>query len=352
MTKNKLPLVSIVIPLYGSLPYYKKCLDSVLKTRYPFIEVLLIDDLSVDGAPELINKQYKDKRLKLVRLKKKGYVSGARTEGAKLARGKYVAFLDHDVEVDKNWIAEHIKILETDDNIGATQGKILDFRKRKYLQTVAILLIKQLGWVIGYGLGQKDTGKFDNKKYSLAGATNVVYRKSVFKKIGYFDQMFRFNVDDLDLAMRTWIAGYKTLTVPKAIIYHWTVKDWKRRGQSVERLFWENEFVKIPIVLLKNYQTKYLCFYFPMALFFLLARGIYRFFKGNYYPIYAYFRMLGWLIINSSTVLKKRKHIQDKVRKIDDLSWFNKVAYSLNIFEVLDKVVFPLRRRIKINLEK
>ena len=93
MIKDK---VSIIVPVYKSEKYLKACLDSILAQSYSNIEVVIIDDGSPDGCPEICNAYLTtDKRCVVVH-KKNGGVSSARNEGLKKATGDYIVFVDSD----------------------------------------------------------------------------------------------------------------------------------------------------------------------------------------------------------------------------------------------------------------
>lgn len=89
-------LVSIIVPIYNSEKYLKKCLGSICKQTYKNYEVLLIDDGSTDSS-EIICKNYikEDKRFSYYK-KNQGGVSSARNMGILKSKGKYITFIDSD----------------------------------------------------------------------------------------------------------------------------------------------------------------------------------------------------------------------------------------------------------------
>lgn len=94
--------LSIIIPIYNQEKFIDDCLDSTTKTKKD-IEIVLIDDGSIDNSLNII-KEYskKDKRVKVYHQENKG-VSVARNEGIKKATGEYIAFVDSDDLLTEDW---------------------------------------------------------------------------------------------------------------------------------------------------------------------------------------------------------------------------------------------------------
>lgn len=90
-------LVSIVTPTYNSKKYIRDTIKSVIDQSYPFWEMLIIDDGSVDETPDIIKEfALKDSRIKWKILAKNEGIASARNEAIKIANGRFLTFLDHD----------------------------------------------------------------------------------------------------------------------------------------------------------------------------------------------------------------------------------------------------------------
>lgn len=98
----KRKLVSVIIPVYNSEKYIKKCLDSVLNQSFKDIEIIVIDDGSTDNSREIINR-YSDDRI-VKEFISNGGVSNARNLGIKKAKGKYIMFLDSDDYIENDTV--------------------------------------------------------------------------------------------------------------------------------------------------------------------------------------------------------------------------------------------------------
>lgn len=91
------PLVSVVIPNYNGESFVAKTLDSVLNQTYQHYEIIVVDDCSNDGSPEIIERySEKEPRIRLIRLAKNEGVANARNTGILQSKGQYIALLDND----------------------------------------------------------------------------------------------------------------------------------------------------------------------------------------------------------------------------------------------------------------
>jgi len=93
---EKIPLVSVIIPVYNVSSYLCECLDSVISQSYTYLDIILIDDGSTDGSDQICDLYQKnDKRIRVIHQENRG-LSGARNAGLDIVRGSVVAFLDSD----------------------------------------------------------------------------------------------------------------------------------------------------------------------------------------------------------------------------------------------------------------
>lgn len=99
-------LISVIIPVYNNEQYIKRCLDSVAKQTMDEIEVIIIDDGSNDRTAFICSQFINtNKKFSLIRQENTG-VSGARNRGIRLAKGKYIAFVDSDDVLAEDYLEE------------------------------------------------------------------------------------------------------------------------------------------------------------------------------------------------------------------------------------------------------
>lgn len=105
------PLISIIIPIYKTEPYLRRCLDSIVSQTYTNLEIILVDDGSPDNSFKIYNEYAaKDNRIRVIR-KKNGGLSEARNAGLDICKGDYVSFVDSDDWVDERYIEKLFALL-------------------------------------------------------------------------------------------------------------------------------------------------------------------------------------------------------------------------------------------------
>lgn len=135
-SKNKYNnLISVIVPIYNAEKYLAECLESISKQSYKNLEVLLIDDESLDGSAKIC-KEFcdKDTRFRYKKIKHSGQ-SVARNEGVSLSHGEWIAFVDNDDVLECNMyekllhaaIKHNTKISFCDINKYDNKGEILSF---------------------------------------------------------------------------------------------------------------------------------------------------------------------------------------------------------------------------------
>ena len=89
-------MISVIVPVYGTELFLNNCIESLIHQSYHELEIILVDDDSPDGCPEICDAYAeKDSRIKVIHQENKG-VSGARNTGIKNATGDYIMFVDSD----------------------------------------------------------------------------------------------------------------------------------------------------------------------------------------------------------------------------------------------------------------
>lgn len=113
MDKNvKLPLVSVIMPVYNSKKFVGLAIESILNQTYRNFEFIIINDFSTDNSLQIISS-YKDSRIKILNMNKNSGISKALNEGIKNAKGKYIARMDSDDISFSNRLERQVGFLES-----------------------------------------------------------------------------------------------------------------------------------------------------------------------------------------------------------------------------------------------
>jgi GT2 family glycosyltransferase len=321
------PLVSIIISNYNGLPHLKECFDSLNNLAYSNIEIIFIDNCSRDNSVEYVKNEYKN--VKLIQNKKDYGFSKANNIAASYAKGKYLAFLNVDTVVDKNWLTELVKVAESSTNIGIAVSKHYYYDEPDLINYAGAGSDKFLhSHHIGINQIDNEILNIQNITFYACFAAALM-RNDLIKKIGLFDPIYYAFAEDIDVSWRTWISGYDVIYVPTSFIYHKTARILGQKSPRKRYLIYRNKFRTI----LKNYQLKSLVSIFPiyivkrigmsMKLILQMKREV-----KDY--IYANIKALFWNIINIKSLIKQRKLI-NQIRKRSDKFMFKLMEISLII---------------------
>lgn len=95
-------LLSVIVPIYNTESYLPQCIESIMRQTYSDIEIILVNDGSIDTSGEICDRYSRvDKRIRVIHEKKRGGLLNARLRGVQHAHGDYIGFVDSD-----DWIAD------------------------------------------------------------------------------------------------------------------------------------------------------------------------------------------------------------------------------------------------------
>jgi GT2 family glycosyltransferase len=210
--------VSIVIPHLNGRHHLPDCLSALRRQTYRDFETILVDNGSTDGTQEFVREQYPE--VQLISLGRNRGFTGACNAGQAAAKGDIVVLLNNDTEADARWLEEIVGAFFRNPDAGAVASKMLLFDERDVFHTAGDYY--RVDGVPGNrGFGRKDAGQYDREEqvFSACGGA-AAYRQDMIRAIGFLDDAFFFSCEDVDLAWRANLAGWRVLYVPSAVVYH------------------------------------------------------------------------------------------------------------------------------------
>lgn len=215
-----LPLVSVVIPCFNEKKFIGKCLDSMVKQEYPNEkkEILVVDGMSDDGTREII-KEYVNKYtfIKLVDNPKK-ITPCAFNAGVKASKGDFIMIISAHSAFSANKIARGVEYMNEYD-IDGVGGRTETINRDNTL--LGKVIAKTISSRFGVGTRHRSV----IKKPMLADtASAIMYRRSVFDKIGFFNEKLQKS-QDMEFNKRLIKSGGKILIAPDIISYYFSRAD-------------------------------------------------------------------------------------------------------------------------------
>jgi GT2 family glycosyltransferase len=212
------PKVSIIMPTFNGLELLKISIPALLRTHYPNIEVVVVDNGSSDGSVSYLSKVYSD--VSVISLKENKGIVIPYNLGASAAHGSLVSFLSNDMEVDPDWLLPLVLAMQRNERVACCDSKYIDYYERNKIDHSggAGKFMDNYGNPVNRGGGEIDKGQFNVQEEVFHGL--LLFRKDLFMKVGGFDESFFGWYDETDLCWRLHRLGYKVLFVPESVVYH------------------------------------------------------------------------------------------------------------------------------------
>jgi len=214
---NEKSLISIIVLNYNAGELLLNCINSLKKSTYQNIEILVVDNISSDDSHTKCKKQFPD--IKLIQNRKNLGYCGGNNVGIKEAKGEFIVILNPDTIVEENWLDEMFNAFNEFGD-GLYQPKIISLNESDIIQSTGNMI-----HVFGFGFARDKGKKIIEKKEEIekigyASGTCLFTTKKVLEKVGLLDEFLFLYHDDLDLGWRAAQIGINSYYVPKSKIFH------------------------------------------------------------------------------------------------------------------------------------
>lgn len=295
----KKPQVSIITVNLNGKDLLKGWFTGLYSQNFGEFEVILVDNGSSDGSCNFVKKNYPATKL-IVNKTNLGFAKAC-NQGAELAKGKCLFFLNNDAQMDKFCLERLVSFMEINQET-ALVGSAIFKADKKDLESAGFFPT-----LSGFFIYPSRFLSF--KPFEVFGISGVamLVRKKIFDQIGGFDSSFFVYSEDADLCTRVKISGGKILVVPEAKVYHLGGQTAERLGKSF--IVYHSTKNRI-LLLLKNFSLSLLVVILPIHLLFLLLGTLSFLFFGKLREAKSIVRGIFWNLKNISLIFKKRKKVQ------------------------------------------
>lgn len=211
--------VSVVTPNYNGEKFLKTFLESLNGDSEYIGEVIIIDNGSSDGSKEFIRSNNFDFPVVLIENSENLGFAPAVNQGISNANNEYIFSLNNDTEIKKGSIKHMLDLISSRQDIFSVQAKMLQYDNKELIDDAGDEY-NLLAWTKKTGENHHSDEYLDVKEIFSSCAGAAIYKKSILKELGMFDDNFFAYMEDVDLALRSKINGYHNLLCPQAIVYH------------------------------------------------------------------------------------------------------------------------------------
>ena len=210
--------VSVITPNYNGVKFLKNYFKSLDDDSEYIGEVIIIDNGSDDSSIDYIQNNSFNFPVVLIKNDENMGFAPAVNQGILKAKHDYIFSLNNDTEIKKGSIKAMLDLIR-DENVFSVQAKMLQSNNKQLIDDAGDAY-NLLGWTKKIGENQSSDNYSQVVEIFSSCAGAALYKKDVLNEIGLFDDNFFAYMEDVDLAIRSQINGYKNLLCPEAIVYH------------------------------------------------------------------------------------------------------------------------------------
>ena len=217
--QSRVKTVTIAIPSLHRPDLTSRCLEFIQKQTLPpdCWEIVVIENSAQPGKMLADPLPPNTRRIELPQ--NEG-TTGSINRAVAATESRYVLLLNNDVELEPDYLQKLVAALDRDPQLGFVTGKLLRATERTHLDGAGDAML-MAGAAYRLGNFDRDSNRYDRARPVLSGCgAAVLYRREAFVESDGLDLDFFAYLDDLDLALRAQLLGYRGLYLPTAVAYH------------------------------------------------------------------------------------------------------------------------------------
>lgn len=210
-------IATVVIPNLNGMRYLKGCLDSLMTQSRQDFSVILIDNGSVDGSADYVELHYPGVTVRRYETNR-GFCCAV-NEGIRMADTPYVILLNNDTACETSFVENLVAAMEEKKDCFSCASRMVRMDDPERMDNGGDYYCA-FGWAYAWGKGRPAVRYDKRREIFSACAGAAIYRRSVFDEIGLFDEAHFAYLEDVDIAYRARIAGYRNFYIPEAVVRH------------------------------------------------------------------------------------------------------------------------------------
>jgi GT2 family glycosyltransferase len=264
---------TVIIPNWNGRHLLGRCLDALHAQTYRDFDIIVVDNGSTDGSVAYLREHFPEVHV-IANEENRGFAA-ATNQGIRATSSRLIATLNNDTEVDPVWLAALVAAMETEmesaSGVGMCASAMLFAQRPEMINSAGIAVDRagiawdRLGGAPLAALGDAPVEVFG----PCAGA--ALYRRAMLEEVGLFDEDFFAYMEDVDLAWRARVAGWRCLFVPQARLLHHHSATGKEGSPFKSFHLGRNKVW----LLLKNYPVRELWHHVPLVLLYDLVAVLY-----------------------------------------------------------------------------
>ncbi len=209
---------SVIVLNWNGRDLLLDCLKALDEQTSDSFETIVVDNGSTDGSVEAAREAFPHVTL-IAEPENRGFCEGNNIAIA-MAATELIVLVNNDAEVAPDFIERVIEHADREPEYGMYAARVLMFDRREVFDSTGLLvypdgICRSRGWL------EKDVGQYDTSEEVIGpNGCAAVYRRTMLEDVGLFDESYFAYLEDLDLAFRGQLRGWRCLYLPDAVAYH------------------------------------------------------------------------------------------------------------------------------------
>ncbi|HEX6203092.1 MAG TPA: poly-beta-1,6-N-acetyl-D-glucosamine synthase [Thermoanaerobaculia bacterium] len=225
---DRFPRVTVLVPCHDEAASIEQVVHTVARSRYPNLEIVVVDDASTDGSREILDRLVREvPALRVILVEHNFGKAKALTLGALASGAEYLMCIDADALLDPEAIGWMVDALEKNPHVGAVTGNPRVLNRSTLVSRVQVGEFSAIVGMI------KRAQRLIGQVYTVSGVC-ACFRRRAVHDVGYWSS--DTVTEDVDISWRLQLAGWQILYEPRAVC--WILVPETLRGLWQQRLRW------------------------------------------------------------------------------------------------------------------